>query len=171
MTEFTVRKISPEATRPLRRTLLRQGVPLAQLTYAGDLEPDTLHVGAFAGEAHIGVATVMCQPPNVSVGVPPVHPQPDHIQAWRLRGMAVTAEARGAGVGSAMLKACIGHVAAQGGVFLWCDAREEAVAFYQKHDFEVIGERYIVPDVGPHYFMQRGIVPGDIALLDLYLSQ
>lgn len=168
--DFIVRKISPEETRPLRRDLLRQSVPMERLVYMGDLEPDTLHVGAFADGKHIGIATVMCQPPNVSVGVPPVHPQPDNMHAWRLRGMAVTEAARGAGVGAAMLKACIGHVAEQGGVFLWCDARENAVGFYQAHAFEIIGARYTVPDVGPHYFMQRGIAPGDVALLDIYLT-
>ncbi|MEL6271507.1 MAG: GNAT family N-acetyltransferase [Chloroflexota bacterium] len=168
--EFTVKRISAEDTRPLRQQLLRQGMPLDRLLYNGDLQPDTLHVGAFAGDKHIGIATVMCQPPNVSKGVPAVHPFPDEMSAFRLRGMAVTDDAQGHGVGAAMLKVCIGHVAEHEGAFLWCDARIAARDFYAKYDFVIIGDEYMVPDVGPHYFMQRGIAPGDVALLDAYLS-
>jgi GNAT superfamily N-acetyltransferase len=168
--EFTVRAITAEQTRPLRQQLLRQTATLEQLAYMGDGEFDTLHVGAFAGNDHIGIATVMCQPPNVSVGVPPTHPNPNNMTAWRLRGMAVTDAAQGKGVGAAMLKVCLGHVADQGGAFLWCDARLHAMPFYEKQGFIIMGERYTVPDVGPHHFMQRGIMPGDVALLDLYLD-
>jgi GNAT superfamily N-acetyltransferase len=168
--EFVVKRISAEDTRPLRQQLLRRGVPLEHLLYNGDLQPDTLHVGAFAAEKHIGIATVMCQPPNISDGVPAVHPHPNEMTAFRLRGMAVTDEAQGKGVGAAMLKACAGHVAQQGGAFLWCDARITARDFYSKYGFVIIGEEYSVPNVGPHYFMQRGITPGDIALLDAYLT-
>ncbi len=168
--DYVIRAITAEQTRPLRQQLLRQNATLEQLAYMGDSEFDTLHVGAFAEGVHIGIATVMCQPPNVGVGVPAVHPDPDNMNAWRLRGMAVTEAAQGHGIGAAILKACIGHVADQGGVFLWCDARVHAVAFYEKHDFMIIGDVYVVPDVGPHHFMQRGIMPGDVALLDIYLS-
>jgi GNAT superfamily N-acetyltransferase len=169
--QITVRKISQEATRLLRQQLLRQGVPLEQLMYTGDMEIDTLHIGAFAQGEQVGIATVMCQPPNISVGVPPIHPDPDNSWAWRLRGMAVTEDMRRAGVGAMMLKACIGYAASQDGAFIWCDARILAADFYRSNGFQAIGKQYTVPNVGPHYFMQRNIVPGDVALLDFYLTR
>jgi GNAT superfamily N-acetyltransferase len=160
----TLRRITPEETRPLRQQLLRQGVPLDRLVYPGDMEPDSFHVGAFNGDEQVGIATVMCQPPNLSRGVPPIHMEPDHPRGWRLRGMATTDDMRGQGIGSKMLAACIGHVAVQGGAFLWCEARIAAREFYLRNKFRVIGDAYHVPDVGPHFFMQREIVPSDVDL-------
>jgi GNAT superfamily N-acetyltransferase len=159
---IVVRAIPPEQTRPLRQQLLRQGVPLDKLIYPGDLDADALHVGAFDGARQVGIATVMRQPPIASNGTPPDHPAPEHAAAWRLRGMASTDDMRGQGVGTAMLRAVFGHVAAQGGAFLWCDARIIAVPFYLKNGLVTLGEQYYVPDVGPHYFMQRDAHPDDI---------
>lgn len=157
----SVRAISPADTRPLRQQLLRQGVPLDKLVYDGDLDAHTLHVGAFVDGQQVGVATVMRQPPTMSKGTPADHPAPDSPTAWRLRGMATTESVRGSGLGGAMLLACIGHVATQGGTFLWCDARLVALGFYARYGFAVLGEPYTVPTVGPHRFMQRPITPAD----------
>ncbi len=167
---FELRRITAQQTRPLRQQLLRQGIPLEKLVYAGDSDENALHVGAYdAAGAQVGIATVMRQPPGTSVGTPSTHPLPGAAQAWRLRGMAVIETMRGAGIGRAMLRACVGHVAVQGGAFLWCDAREHAVPFYEKDGFVVMGERYDVPGVGSHAFMQRPISPEDAAWLAAYL--
>jgi GNAT superfamily N-acetyltransferase len=160
----TICKLPPEATRPLRQQLLRQHTPVDQLVYPGDLAPDTLHVGAFVGGQHIGIATVMCQPPTHSKGIPSDYPNPIDASAWRLRGMATVPAQRGQGIGRQMLQACIRHVAQQGGSVLWCDARIAARNFYQQNGFRVLGETYHVPDVGPHYFMQRQRQPTDAGL-------
>ena len=166
----SVRRVSAAAVRPLRADLLRPGTPPDDLVYGGDLDPDALHLGAFAGDEQIGIATVVSQPPNISVGVPAVHPNPDEMRAWRLRGMAVVEAWRGQKVGAALLGACIGYVAERGGVFLWCDARTPARDFYARYGFSVMGDEFHKPNAGPHYYMQREITPGDIALLDVYLE-
>lgn len=163
-------RITPEATRPLRQQLLRQNTPLDALVYPGDNEPIAFHVGVFVGEAQVGVASVLHQPPSESKGTPPGHPAPDDLDAWRLRGMATTEAVRGQGLGTQMLLACVGYVAAQRGVLLWCDARIAARRFYERNGFVALGEEYHVPDVGPHYFMQREIVPADVVLLGQHLD-
>lgn len=168
MTPVQLRPITPEQTRPLRQQLLRPGTPLDKLVFTGDLDPDTLHLGAYQDGEQVGIATFMCQPPNVSVGVPSNLPDPDNFRAWRLRGMATVAALRGQGIGAALLLAGIGYVAEQAGVFLWCNARTGAVGFYQKYRFVTIGDVYDVPHVGPHYFMQRDITPGDAILRETY---
>lgn len=162
-----VRIISPADTRPLRQKLLRQGVPLDQLIYDGDLEGDTLHVGAFVNNEQVGIATVMRQPPTMSKGTPKDHRAPTDDRAWRLRGMATDDTVRGLGLGGQMLQAVIGHVALQDGAFLWCDARLIALGFYEKYGFIILGEPYNVPTVGEHRFMQRAITSDDKRLYDV----
>lgn len=162
-----IRRITAAETRPLRQALLRQGVPQDQLVFPGDEDPDALHVGAFLAGEHVGIGSIFCQPPNMSVGVPSIHPAPDHPDAWRLRGMATTEAVRGQGIGGKILQACMGYVARQGGAFLWCDARIGAVRFYAGHGFETLGAQYLVPQVGAHYFMQRYVQPDDEALYTL----
>lgn len=167
---LVIRKITPEATRPLRQQLLRQNVPLDALVYPGDTEPIALHVGAYWNGEHVGIASVVHQPPSASIGTPPDHPEPDHLDAWRLRGMATIEAMRGHGVGTQMLLACVGYVAAQRGALFWCDTRVDARSFYERNGFVVLGEPYVIPDVGPHYFMQREIVPADVVLLGQHLE-
>ncbi len=40
---------------------------------------------------------------------------------------------------------------------MWFNARTPAVPFYRAHGFQVRGEEFILPDIGPHYFMWREI--------------
>ncbi len=167
---LSIRKITPEATHPLRQQLLRQQVPLDALIYSGDNEPIAFHVGAFWDGEQVGIASVLHQPPSASKGTPENHPDPDHLDAWRLRGMATTDAVRGHGIGTQMLLACVGYVATQRGALLWCDSRVGARAFYERNGFVVLGDGYDVPDVGPHFFMQRTIVPADVVLLGQHLE-
>ena len=72
---------------------------------------------------------------------------------YRLRGMAVEPQTQQTGIGSKLLQACKEHVADNKGEIIWCDARISAENFYKKNSFQAIGERYVVPGVGPHYLM------------------
>lgn len=75
---------------------------------------------------------------------------------WRLRGMATEPDVRGAGFGTALLAACMEHVAASGGGELWCNARVPAVGFYQRAGFEVVSEAFDIAGIGPHVVMAHG---------------
>jgi GNAT superfamily N-acetyltransferase len=141
-----IRPIDAAATRPLRRRILRPGQAEHELAYPGDDEADSLHVGAFSGSELLGVASVYRQSP---AGAPPV------ATDWRLRGMAVVAEARRRGVGAALLAACERHVRAHGGRRLWFNARVDALPFYRAAGYEVVGEEYVLPGIGPHRFAEK----------------
>jgi GNAT superfamily N-acetyltransferase len=143
---FVIRPITAADTRPLRRSILRPDQPLHDLVYPGDDAAESLHVGAFAGERLLGVASVFQQSPE--------H-QPPSPHAWRLRGMAVVVEARRSGVGAALLAACEENVRSGGGTRLWFNARIEALAFYRALGYEAIGEPYDLPGIGEHCFAER----------------
>ena len=80
----------------------------------------------------------------------------DGRAAWQLRGMAVEQARRGAGVGRALLDfACLAIESAQEIQLVWCNARTEAVGFYQKQGWTVISGEFMIPGVGPHFRMSR----------------
>lgn len=74
---------------------------------------------------------------------------------WRIRGMATEPDVRGAGFGTALVAACIEHAAASGGGEVWCNARMGAVAFYRRAGFDVVGDEFEIPPIGPHVVMVR----------------
>jgi len=145
--KFDVRPIGAEDTRMLRHLILRPFQQPHELVYPGDLDPESLHVGAFVGGELMGIASVV---PSLMLG--------DACEtAWQLRGMATRPEARRMGLGTAMLRACLGHVARGGGTLLWCNARRHAVPFYRSLGFETRGDEFQVPHSGPHFVMWRPV--------------
>ena len=69
--------------------------------------------------------------------------------------MATEPDVRGSGFGTALLAACLEHVAASGGRELWCNARLGAVGFYRRAGFEVVSEEFDIAGIGPHVVMAR----------------
>ena len=145
MSGFVVRPISAVQVRELRHALLRPFEPPEQIVYFGDGEPDTLHAGAFDGEAFVGIASVCREPMAGS----------QDAEQWRLRGMATVPAVRGRGAGRALLAACFDHIRARGGSLLWCNARVVALGFYTHLGFVAQGEEFEIVPIGPHYVMTR----------------
>lgn len=152
---FTIRPITAEETRPLRHKILRPHLDYATTVYPTDYTANTFHAGAFVEDALVGVATVFRAPmPNKQNGV-------GH-NTWQLRGMAVEEEMRGKGLGAALVRACIEHMARHNGSVLWCNGRTSALKFYQSLNFQTIGEEFESDNgTGPHYVMWRNIKNGN----------
>jgi GNAT superfamily N-acetyltransferase len=154
----TTREITAAETRPLRQSVLRPGRTLEELVYPGDDDPGCAHFGAFddAGRL-VGIATVFPDPAPANLrGV-----MPDTAftpaGAFRLRGMATLPEVRGAGYGRALMEACFDHARAQGGEYLWCNARVNAAGFYRSIGLEAFGDAFDIDLIGPHYVMGRTV--------------
>ena len=143
---IAVRPIDAAATRPLRQRILRPGQAPDELVYPGDDAPDSLHVGAFAGDTLLGVASIYQQSPEG---------RPTRPTDWRLRGMAVVPEARRRGIGQALLDACERHASAHGARRVWFNARIDAMPFYVSQGYEGIGEAYELPGIGLHRFAEK----------------
>jgi GNAT superfamily N-acetyltransferase len=140
-----IRPITAAQTRPLRRAMLRPHQTEAQLVYSGDDVPGALHLGAYLGDALVGVASINPEP----------SPGETDAGGWRLRGMATTPEVRGTGVGGLLLQRCLDHARAAGGTVFWCNARTSAAGFYRRYGLETRGEPFEIPGTGPHYLMWR----------------
>ena len=146
--DVTIRPLGAAATRPLRQRILRPGQPLDVLVYPGDDAPDSLHVGAFAGDVLLGVASIYRMSPEGAPTAP---------GDWRLRGMAVEPAARRRGVGAALVRACEAHARAHGGTRLWFNARVDALPFYFALGYAAVGEVYELSGIGPHRFAAKAL--------------
>lgn len=137
-----MREIPVAMTRSLRQAVLRPTMTLDQL--AAHEAPEAFAVGAFAGDELVAVGFIA----------------PDGIgpAAWRIRGMATAPELRGRGAGTLVLDALVRHAVARGASRIWCNARVPARSLYERAGFEVASEEFEVPEIGPHYVMEKPVV-------------
>jgi predicted GNAT family N-acyltransferase len=129
--------------RPLSHRVLRAGQPASAAAYAEDPLPDTVHVAAFDDSRDVvSCATLFPEayPGEEFAGLP----------AWRLRGMATEERVRGQGIGAQVLARGLAEAKDRGAQLVWCNARAEAVPFYVRNSFEVIGEPFDIHGIGAH---------------------
>ncbi|MFM0729698.1 GNAT family N-acetyltransferase [Paraburkholderia sediminicola] len=122
---------------PLRDRLLRASLPAGGSELRSDRNADTLHLGAIFGDELVGISTIAREAP----------PNDQSKDVWRLCGMAVSANWRSHGVGSALAAACIDYAKLAAGRMVWCSARESAFGFYRSIGFDLIGELYNRADI------------------------
>lgn len=138
VTRPRVRAASADEIRPLRRRVLRAGLPEAAAVWDGDDAPDTRHRALWWGGEIVGVVTLIRQAP------PGGEPHP-----WQLRGMATDPVLHGRGLGTKLLRAVQDELAEP----MWCNARTSAEAFYAKNGWQTRGEPFDKPGIGPHVRM------------------
>ena len=128
----------PNEVVDLRHDVLRPGRPRESAIWNGDSDPETRHwTILWAGEV-VGVATVLARS------------EPTHTDVrWQLRGMAIADNARGKGLGAALLHRVIRDVDDE----MWCNARESAKTFYEHHGWVAPDAPFDIPRIGPHYRM------------------
>jgi GNAT superfamily N-acetyltransferase len=140
VSELTVREIPVADTRPLRQQILRPHQTLEEL--AGHEPAEATAVGAFLHGQLVSVGFVA---PEGGAG------------SWRIRGMATVPEARGRGAGTAVLDALVTHARERGATRVWCNARTPARSLYERAGFVVASDEFEVPQIGPHFVMERNI--------------
>jgi ribosomal protein S18 acetylase RimI-like enzyme len=69
--------------------------------------------------------------------------------------MATAPSARRSGAGSAVLDALVAYAIARGASRVWCNARTPARSLYERAGFCVVSEEFELPDIGPHFVMER----------------
>jgi GNAT superfamily N-acetyltransferase len=137
---LVIREIPMAETRPLRQSILRPHQTLDEL--AAHEPEDGFAVGAFEGGDLIAVGFI--------------GPDGDE-DAWRVRGMATVAEARGRGAGTAVLEALVTHAREHRGTRVWCNARTPARSLYERAGFVVASDEFEIPQIGPHFVMERNL--------------
>jgi GNAT superfamily N-acetyltransferase len=150
------RRIDPSATLPLRNAVLRPDGDVAACVFPGDDHELTFHAGAEHEGRIVSIASMYLESRPVDApGGASRRPDHDAGTAWRLRGMATEPGLRRMGAGRAALDSCERFAIEQGATLLWCNARIEAIAFYEVAGWHVLGEEFVIPTVGPHLVMER----------------
>jgi predicted GNAT family N-acyltransferase len=153
--EFEVRRVALEDILSVRWKVLRPGKPRESAVFPGDDAPNTEHWAAFDAEGRVvSVASIYEAPLPQEQRT--IHP---HAQTYRqLRGMATDSTLQGKGPGSALIRGVIRSLSdRKSPTLFWCNARERAVPFYERHGFRVTSDRFDIPGVGPHFVMQLAI--------------
>lgn len=151
MDEIRVQRIGAGDVLPLRRKVLRQGMPPETALFPGDDEPQTFHLGAMRGEEIVGIATFLVRPYPLDTAA---------SRGWQLRGMAVDPKLQSHGVGSKILETAIEllrpelHPIGGDRATLWCKARKKAVEFYRRNGWIIEGEEFEIANFGWHHFMK-----------------
>ncbi len=149
-------QLSATQTFPLRAAVLRAGIPLEQVDFHDNAAPASRHFGAFIGDELVGAGYIS---PNT---------EPNDIDAkgttpggWQLRGMSVSENQRGRGIGRAIVLRCIVAAREENAPVLWCNARVRAVPLYQREGFVGVGEVFEIQGIGPHLRMRLDLSKQD----------
>lgn len=134
-------EIEAPATYDLRRRVLRSHLPGADVRNPEDEVPGAFHLGVVddAGSV-VAVATFSPEPT----------PHRPGARAARLRGMAVEPALQGSGVGSLLLDAAVRRLGAEGFEVVWANARDSALAFYERRGWQVVGDPFVTVGL-PHH--------------------
>lgn len=140
-----IKEITSKETYEIRLAVLRSGIELPY-RFKEDFEENTFHLGAFYDNELVGIATFInnCM---------------DDFKEdqYQLRGMATLTKVRGKGFGKKIIEAAIEKLKAKKVNVLWCNARKEAIPFYEKLKFIKKGEEFLVDKVGIHSKMYTHI--------------
>ncbi len=161
-----------EETYPIRHQVLRPHQSVDDCRYPGDRDASTRHLGAFqrtmiaaADQPHqqtqldiqeskdygteslIGICSIYQQQ----------HPELSSIDSCQLRAMATLPAARGLGVGLMLLTAAEQHAQSLKHQGLWANARETALGFYQRAGYDVVSEKFSLPDIGAHWLVRKSL--------------
>ncbi|NVK09865.1 MAG: GNAT family N-acetyltransferase [Tenacibaculum sp.] len=136
-----IKNISAQETYKIRLAVLRNNIDLPYKFKEDEFE-NTFHLGAFYNNKLVGIASFMRNRIDVVKG-----------EQYQLRGMATLPEVRGMGAGTSLIEEAKRTLKAKDINVLWCNARKEAVGFYESLNFVTIGEEFEVQKVGPHFKM------------------
>lgn len=143
MSEIRLTELTAAGVLPLRQELLRPGAALSDCVFEGDRADHSFHLGIVQKEKLVGIASFLHQS----------HPDFPDKSTYRLRGMAIQEPLQHKGLGRKLLNGGLQELTNKGVDLLWFNARQEAVGFYRKQGFSLRGDKFTIPDVGPHYLM------------------
>ena len=140
-----IKKINSIDTYPVRHEVLRKGKPIETCQFKGDDYENTVHFGLYQNERLIGIISIFKEKNDLF----------SETNQFQIRGMAVLEEFQGKGFGAELVKEAENHCINLNANLIWFNARENAIPFYKKLDYKIIGDSFLIPDVGIHFVMYK----------------
>lgn len=131
----------------VRHPVLRSGKPIESCHFDGDELSTTKHFGLFVNEKLTAVVSLFKN--NNSIF--------NYNSQYQIRGMAVLSEFQKKGFGKDLVLHCEIFCKAENADLIWFNARESAVHFYKKMDYDIFGDAFEITGVGIHNVMRKQI--------------
>ena len=140
---FKIIEIGALETFSVRHPVLRFGKPIESCHFEGDDLQTTKHFGLFYNKQLSGVISIFETQNSLF----------EEANQFQIRGMAVLQQFQKKGFGVALLKYCENYIQNNKGSVIWFNARETAIGFYEKSDYQKIGDGFEIADIGIHYLL------------------
>ena len=144
-----VRQIDARETLLLRQKALKPFLSIDECINPEDVEASTFHVGLFFKDKLVSIASFSYQAcPLMFAGAP-----------YRLRGMATDEKYRSQGFGREVLVYAQDILRQKRCDLIWCNARVQAIPFYESIGFRGHGNLFELPGIGAHKVMYKILNP------------
>lgn len=149
-----VKTINAEDTYPLRQKVLRPHQSVKECQYQGDHDDMTAHFGAFSKNKLVDLVGIVsiykAQSSQLELFL-------DHpcLESWQLRAMAVSHLVRKKGYGLELLTKAEVYATLQGATYVWANSRINAIRFYQKAGYSLLGNEFEISGIGSHYLIYK----------------
>lgn len=140
-----VKKITANETYFVRNCVLRRDKPIESCYFEGDDLETTSHFGIYAVDKCVGVLSLFQNKNNNF----------EPLNQFQIRGMAVLPDFQKLGIGKQLIKHCENLFLDTIETVIWCNARENAVGFYENIGYKKIGTPFIIYDIGIHCIMYK----------------
>ncbi len=135
--------IDSELTYPIRRRILWPHITDGDYSLMIDRDPDTFHVGTFINNKIVSVGTFIKES----------NPKFKSSLQYRLRAMATDKDHQTKGCGKVLFLKGLEILKNKKIELLWCDARVNAIPFYESLNMKSLNFVYSIKNIGPHKTM------------------
>jgi GNAT superfamily N-acetyltransferase len=142
-----IKFIPSKETYLVRQPVLRAGKPIESCFFDGDDLETTVHFGLYYDEVLVGVVSIFENNNEIF----------SDKHQMQIRGMAVLEEFQNKKLGNFLINYVEEHAKSRNIPLIWFNARETAVAFYKKLNYQIIGTPFDITGIGKHYIMFKHI--------------
>ena len=139
--DFLVKKVSANYIKKFRIIALYKSHQRKYASYKDDSRKTTEHFLLFLDKKVVSGLTLI---------------KDVQFNKYQIRGMFTLLKFREMGYGSKLLKKIeFDNLNKSKSSLIWCNARIEAVDFYKKNNYKVVGKKFLIKNIGLHYRMEK----------------
>ena len=137
-----IKEILATDTYVVRNSLYKKGKTIENCNFPGDELPTTKHFGLFDNEL-VGIISLF---ENKN----PIFKDSNQVQ---LRGLAILENHHGLHLSQKLIENCENILKSKQNLLIWFNAKDTAVASYEKLGYQTIGTIFEIEGVGKHFVM------------------